>query len=80
MLRECVGEATSGGILRNFYERHRLQHVTGDDFQRVAEEASGRDLDWFFDAVDPEDGHAGLRHRRRDDASRRAAAGARGWR
>jgi CRP-like cAMP-binding protein len=48
MLREYVGEPTFRQILRRFYERHRLQHVTGDDFQRVAEEVSGRDLDWFF--------------------------------
>lgn len=48
MLREYVGEATFRRILRTFYERHRLRHVTGADFQRVAEEVSGRDLDWFF--------------------------------
>ncbi len=48
MLREHLGEATFRRVLRTFYERHRLQHVTGADFQRVAEDVSGRDLDWFF--------------------------------
>ncbi|HEX2210110.1 MAG TPA: M1 family metallopeptidase, partial [Longimicrobium sp.] len=48
MLREMVGHETFREILRRFYQRHRLQHVTGADFQRVAEEVSGRDLDWFF--------------------------------
>lgn len=48
MLREMVGHDTFRQILRTFYQRHRLQHVTGADFQRVAEEVSGRDLDWFF--------------------------------
>lgn len=48
MLRELVGEQTFRRILREYYARHRLRHVTGEDFQRVAEEVSGRDLDWFF--------------------------------
>jgi hypothetical protein len=48
MLREMVGHETFREILRTFYARHRLQHVTGADFQRVAEEVSRRDLDWFF--------------------------------
>jgi hypothetical protein len=48
MLRELIGEAAFRQTLRTFYQRHRLQHVTGADFQRVAEEVSGRDLDWFF--------------------------------
>lgn len=49
MLREMVGHDTFRRILSTYYQRHRLQHVTGEDFQRVAEEVSGRDLDWFFD-------------------------------
>ncbi|HEU0015240.1 MAG TPA: M1 family metallopeptidase [Longimicrobium sp.] len=49
MLREMVGHQTMRRILRTYYERHRFTHVTGQDFQRVAEEVAGRDLDWFFD-------------------------------
>lgn len=48
MLREMVGHETFREILREFYRRHRLRHVTGADFQRVAEDVSRRDLDWFF--------------------------------
>jgi hypothetical protein len=48
MLREMVGHDTMRRILRTYYERHRLQHVTEADFQRVAEEVTGQDLDWFF--------------------------------
>jgi hypothetical protein len=48
MLRELVGEDTFRAILREYYARHRLTHVTGRDFERVAAEVSGRDLDWFF--------------------------------
>lgn len=48
MLREMVGEETFTRILHEYYRRHKLQKVTGEDFQRVAEEVSGRDLDWFF--------------------------------
>ena len=48
MLRDVLGEETFRRVLRAYYERHRLKHVTGADFQRVAEEVSGRDLDWFF--------------------------------
>src|SRR5690606_33504559 len=48
MLRELVGEETMREILREYYRRHALQHVTEADFQRVAEEVSGQELDWFF--------------------------------
>lgn len=64
MLREMVGAAAMREILRTYYDRHRFSHVTEADFRRAAEdvygvseghaeelgeEASGRDLDWFFD-------------------------------
>jgi hypothetical protein len=48
MLREYVGEETFRQILREFYRQHRLSHVTGADFQRVAERVANEDLDWFF--------------------------------
>lgn len=48
MLREYLGAETFGRVLREFYARHRLSRVYGADFQRVAEEVSGQDLDWFF--------------------------------
>jgi len=48
MLREMAGEEAFGRILRIYYERNRFQHVDSEDFQAVAEEVLGEDLDWFF--------------------------------
>ncbi|MFQ5538550.1 MAG: M1 family metallopeptidase [Gemmatimonadota bacterium] len=48
MLREYVGKDVMRRILRTYYERFRFRHVTGEDFQRVAEEVAEQDLDWFF--------------------------------
>ncbi|HEX2094735.1 MAG TPA: M1 family metallopeptidase [Longimicrobiaceae bacterium] len=48
MLRELLGEETFRRVLRAYYERHRLRHVSEEDFRAVAEEVSGRNLDWFF--------------------------------
>jgi hypothetical protein len=48
MLREMVGEETFRRILRAYYDRYKLRHVTEEDFRAVAEEVSGRELDWFF--------------------------------
>jgi aminopeptidase N len=48
MLRDLVGEATMREILHEYYQRHGLQHVAEADLRRVAEDVSGRELDWFF--------------------------------
>jgi hypothetical protein len=48
MLRELVGEDTMRQILRTYYDRYKLRHVTEASFREVAEEVSGQDLDWFF--------------------------------
>lgn len=49
MLREHLGHETFRRILRAYHERHRLQHVTGEDFQRIVEDVTGEDHGWFFD-------------------------------
>ena len=49
MLRYVLGDDAFRRVLRTYHERYRLKRVTGADFQRVAEEVGGRDLDWFFD-------------------------------
>jgi len=49
MLREMLGKETTRRVLRAYYDRHAFGHVTGAALQAVAEEVSGRDLDWFFD-------------------------------
>ena len=48
MLRDMLGEPTFRQGLRQYYQRFRFHQVTGLDFQRVMEEVSGTDLDWFF--------------------------------
>ncbi|HEV2149120.1 MAG TPA: M1 family metallopeptidase [Longimicrobiaceae bacterium] len=48
MLRELLGEDTFRRVLRAYHDRYRLQHVDEAAFRGVAEEVSGRDLDWFF--------------------------------
>jgi aminopeptidase N len=48
MLRGVVGgEAFRSGI-RSYYQRHFNATATTADFRRAMEEASGRDLAWFF--------------------------------
>ncbi len=47
-LRDVVGDDTMRLILRTYYDRFRLRHVSEADFRQVAEEVSGRDLSTFF--------------------------------
>jgi len=49
MLREMLGKETLRRILRTYYDRHEFRHVNEAAFRRVAEEVSGRELDWFFE-------------------------------
>ena len=49
MLRELVGEEAMREGLRLYYERKAFEHVTEDDLRRAIEDASGRDLRWFFE-------------------------------
>jgi len=49
MLRGVTGsEAFQRGI-RSYYQRHFNANATTADFRRAMEEASGRELGWFFD-------------------------------
>ena len=48
MLRYVLGEATFERVLREYYARWRLRHVTSERFEAVAEEVSHQDLSWFF--------------------------------
>jgi len=48
MLRELVGEDAFLRGLRLYYERNALRHVREEDLRAAMEEASGRDLRWFF--------------------------------
>jgi hypothetical protein len=49
MLLHLVGEETMRAILREYFRRHALSHVTEADLREVVREVSGRDYDWFFD-------------------------------
>ena len=48
MLRDLVGEDAFRKGLHLYYERNKLHHVREEDFRAAMEEASGRDLRWFF--------------------------------
>ncbi len=49
MLRELVGNEAFWAGIRDYYARHRDGSATTADFRRAMEEASGRDLEGFFD-------------------------------
>ncbi|MDZ7778545.1 MAG: M1 family metallopeptidase [Gemmatimonadota bacterium] len=49
MLRELVGADTMREGLALYYERKAFEHVVEDDLRRAIEDASGRDLEWFFE-------------------------------
>lgn len=49
MLRVLVGEDIFWDGIRTYYARHFNGNASTADFQRAMEEASGRELGWFFD-------------------------------
>ena len=49
MLRGIVGDAAFWTGIRDYYLRHRDGNATTADFRRAMEQASGRELSWFFD-------------------------------
>lgn len=48
-LENYLGRATMARIMRTWFERYRFRHPTTVDFQKVVNEISGRNMDWFFD-------------------------------
>jgi aminopeptidase N len=48
MLRGIVGDDAFFAGIREYYRRNLHSAVLTEDFRDVMEEASGRDLDWFF--------------------------------
>jgi hypothetical protein len=48
-LEGYLGEETMARLLRTYHERWRFRHPSSEDFFRVANEVSGKDLTWFFD-------------------------------
>lgn len=49
MLRRKIGEDMLVGALVEFYDRYKLCNAGTDDFKKVLEEVSGRNLEEFFD-------------------------------
>ena len=47
-LEGFLGWPTTREVFRTYFERWRYRHPTARDFQAVAEEVSGEDLEWFF--------------------------------
>jgi aminopeptidase N len=48
MLRGILGEAQFSQLFQTYRQRFGMQSVVTEDFQRVCEEVSGQDLEWFF--------------------------------
>lgn len=48
MLRGQIGTTSFWAGIREYYRRFRDSNATTADFQKVMEEASGKNLDWFF--------------------------------
>jgi aminopeptidase N len=48
MLRAEVGDDVFWHGIREYYRRYRDRNASTDDFRQVMEQASGRDLGWFF--------------------------------
>ncbi len=49
MLRGQVGTATFWEGIRAYYREHRDGNASSDDLRRAMEEASGQELQWFFE-------------------------------
>jgi len=49
MLRVETGDTVFQKIIREYYNRYKGSNADTRDFEKVAEEVSGKDLTWFFD-------------------------------
>src|SRR5262249_40257091 len=48
MLRQVLGDAAFWGALAHYLGKHRFGVVESRDLARAVEEATGKNLDWFF--------------------------------
>jgi aminopeptidase N len=48
MLRAVIGSEKFWAGIQEYYRRYRDSNASSEDLRRVMEEASGRDLNWFF--------------------------------
>lgn len=49
MLRQQVGDAVFKKIIQIYYDQYKYSNADTWDFEKVAEEVSGKELTWFFD-------------------------------
>jgi aminopeptidase N len=70
MLRTTLGEAAWKRALRLYLARHAFAGVETSDLRRACEEASGKNLSWFFEQWIHRGGHPELRVDRSWDAER----------
>jgi aminopeptidase N len=60
-LRNLVGEEVFRKALKTFLERYGFRNADTEDLRKAFEEASGRDLEWFFDQYLYSSGHPVVR-------------------
>lgn len=48
MLRQQVGDEAFWRAINNYLTAHKFDNVTSEDLQKAMEQASGQNLDWFF--------------------------------
>jgi len=46
-----IGEDAMARVMRAYFQRWQFRHPATEDFVAVAEDVSGRELDWFFEEV-----------------------------
>jgi hypothetical protein len=49
MLASLIGEEALAAAMRRYVETYRFRNATVEDFIKICEEESGRDLRWFFE-------------------------------
>jgi hypothetical protein len=64
MLRHVIGDSTFSRLLRSYVAdpRYRFGNATTDDFKNLAENISGKELDWFFEQWVYREGRPSLRY------------------
>jgi len=48
-LQGVLGDSVFFKVMRTYFDRWKFRHPYPEDFQKVAQEVSGRDLSWFFE-------------------------------
>lgn len=72
MLHNLVGDREFHRALKHYLERNAFTSVSTHDFRKAVEEATGQNLDWFFDQWLYKAGHPKLTVTRRWDESAKA--------